>query len=81
MCQLWVELPLHNSTNEEAEGSESEEEGPKDESIQIVAFPDTYKRTKDFLEIGSPVLLEIEKLKSGLSLRNVFRLDLLKEKV
>ena len=79
MCQIWVELPLHAGSGED-EGEEEEMEA-KDESIQIVAFPDTYKRVKVQLEIGAPVLLEIEKIKGGLSLRNVFRLDLLKEKV
>lgn len=78
MCQFWVELPLHS--NDEL-GEEEEESGPKDESVQIVTFPEAYKRVKDHLEIGSPVLLEVEKIKGGLSLRNVFRLDLLKEKV
>jgi DNA polymerase-3 subunit alpha len=80
MCQFWVELPLHSSESDD-ESSDDEETGPKDESIQIVAFPECYARVKDYIEIGSPVLLEIEKLKSGLSLRNVFRLDLLKDKV
>ena len=78
MCQFWVELPLHSREDDELDEEEAES---KDESIQIVAFPDAYKRVRDHLEIGSPVLLEIEKMKSGLSLRNVFRLDLLKEKV
>ena len=82
MCQFWIELPLGNSeVVEEGYGDDEEDEAPKDESIQIVAFPESYKRAKDFLEIGSPVLLEIEKLDSGLSLRSLFRLDLLKEKV
>ena len=78
MCQFWVELPLHSKEDSEVDGEEAE---PQDESVQIVAFPDAYKRVKDQLEIGAPVLLEIEKIKGGLSLRNVFRLDLLKEKV
>jgi len=81
MCQIWVELPLHASeVGEDEVYGEEQEETPKDESIQIVAFPETYARTRDHLEVGAPVLLEIEKLKSGLSLRNIFRLDLLKEK-
>jgi len=43
-----------------------------------VAFPSTYARIKESLEIGTPVLVEVEKLKDGLSLKNLFRLDLLK---
>jgi len=78
MCQFWVELPLHSKGDDEVDGEEAE---PQDESVQIVAFPETFKRTKAHLEVGSPVLLEIEKIKGGLSLKSVFRLDLLKEKV
>lgn len=79
MCQLWVELPLHQE--EQDYYDEEAENASKDESVQIVAFPDTYKRVKDALEAGKPVIAEVEKLKDGLSLRNLFRLDLLKESV
>jgi len=75
MCQFWVDLPLHGGDEDF-----DDDEGPKDETVQVVAFPETYKRVRQFLEVGAPVLLEIEKMKSGLSLKNVFRLDLLKSK-
>ena len=51
----------------------------KDESVQIVVFPEAYKRIKKDLETGKPVIAEVEKLKEGLSMRGLFRLDLLKE--
>jgi DNA polymerase-3 subunit alpha len=75
MCQFWVDLPLHGGDDDF-----DEEEGPKDETVQVVAFPETYKRVKHLLEVGSPVLVEIEKMKGGLNLKNIFRLDLLKGK-
>ena len=37
------------------------------------------KRIKAELEIGKPIISEVEKLKDGLSMRSVFRLDKLKE--
>ena len=78
MCQLWVELPIVDVSDEILEDEEVQE---KDDNVQIVAFPDTYKRVKENLLVGKPVLVEIERLKDGLGLRNVFRLDLLKESV
>jgi hypothetical protein len=33
---------------------------------------------EDKLEQGTPVLIKVEKLSSGLSLQNIWRLDLLK---
>jgi DNA polymerase-3 subunit alpha len=82
MCQFWIELPLGGSGEiEDYDEQDEEDNKTKDESIQIVAFPDTFKRVGDQIEVGSPVLLEIEKMASGLSLKNIFRLDLLKEKV
>jgi len=82
MCQFWIELPLHSEEIADYDDQDSDEtSSSKDESIQIVAFPDTFKRVGAQIEVGSPVLLEIEKMSSGLSLRNIFRLDLLKEKV
>ena len=77
MCQLWVELPI-NEVDEDLLEDEGDEAAKKDESVQIVAFPDTYARVKDSIEIGTPVLVEVEKLKDGLGLRNIFRLDKLK---
>jgi len=77
MCQLWVELPIM-SAQEDGLIEDDEEISTKDESVQIVAFPDTYKRVRENLEIGTPVLVEVEKLHDGLSLRNIFRLDKLK---
>ena len=79
MCQLWVELPITSAIEEDGSFEEEGEEGSsKDESVQIVAFPDTYKRVRENLEVGTPVLVEVEKMKDGLSLRNVFRLDKLR---
>ena len=78
MCQLWVELPMHREEEDYFEEEEGES-STKDESVQIVAFPDTYNRIKDKLEVGKPIIAEVEKLKDGLSLRNIFRLDTLKE--
>ena len=78
MCQLWLELPT-STESESEELDEGEEETPKDDSIQLVAFPEAYARYKTVLEIGSPVLVEVEKLKSGLQLKNLYRLDILKE--
>ena len=77
MCQLWVELPIHE-VEEDLIEEDAEETEKKDESVQIVAFPDTYARLKESIEVGTPVLVEVEKLKDGLSLRNIFRLDKLK---
>jgi len=78
MCQLWIELPT--SVDEEVEDVEDEEEETqqKDDSVQLVVFPDAYARNKAMIEIGAPVLVEIEKLKSGLQLRSLYRLDILK---
>jgi len=82
MCQLWIELPINNIEDDiMLEDEDDEEISPRDESVQIVAFPDTYKRVKEALEIGTPVLVEVEKLRDGLSLKNIFRLDLLREAV
>lgn len=79
MCQMWLELPLGGEEVEDYD-DEVEEAKTKDESIQVVVFPETYKRVKSQIEVGAPVLLDIEKIAGGLSLRNIFRLDLLKEK-
>ena len=80
MCQLWIELPITDLDDEQFEML-LEEEKNKDETIQIVAFPDAYARAKASIEVGKPVLAEVERLQDGLALRNVFRLDLLKEAV
>jgi DNA polymerase-3 subunit alpha len=79
MCQLWIELPIASLEEDVLLEEESEESSAKDESVQIVAFPDTYKRVKENLEVGTPVLVEVEKLGDGLSLRNIFRLDKLRD--
>ena len=78
MCQIWVELPIHREERDYF-NDEDIEGATKDESVQLVAFPDTYDRLKDKIEIGKPIIAEVEKLKDGLSLRNIFRLDVLKE--
>jgi len=80
MCQIWVELPIHREERDYF-NDEDIEGATKDESVQLVAFPDTYGRLKDKIEIGKPIIAEVEKLKDGLSLRNIFRLDVLKETV
>ena len=77
MCQLWVELPIHQEEKDYFE-DEDEESATKDESVQIVVFPDAYKRIKAELEVGKPIIAEVEKLKDGLSMRSIFRLDKLK---
>ena len=78
MCQVWVELPLHQEQDDYF-ADEDVEISSKDESVQIVVFPEAYKRIKKDLETGKPVIAEVEKLKEGLSMRGLFRLDLLKE--
>jgi hypothetical protein len=79
MCQLWIELPTRVDDVDEELLDEEEETQHKDDSIQLVAFPDIFARYKSQIEVGSPVLVEIEKLKSGLQLKQLFRLDILKE--
>jgi DNA polymerase III alpha subunit len=79
MCQLWIELPINDFDEDGSLEEEDGENATKDESVQIVAFPTTYARVKKSIEVGTPVLVEVEKLKDGLSLRNLFRLDKLKE--
>ena len=81
MCQMWVELPINHFEDEVLEDEDDEESSQRDESVQIVAFPETYKRVKEQLAVGTPVLVEVEKLRDGLSLKNIFRLDLLREAV
>jgi len=78
MCQVWIELPI-DSIDDELEMLDDEESSPRDDNVQIVAFPDTYKRVKADIQIGAPVLMEVEKLSDGLSLRSIFRLDKLAE--
>ena len=81
MCQLWIELPIDSFDDEIVIDDEDIENTSRDESVQVVAFPDTYKRLKESIKIGTPVLVEVEKLRDGLSLKNIFRLDLLREAV
>ena len=77
MAQITLDLPEEDSLFIE----ESNEEGEitNVSSLKIVVFPSVYKLVKDKLEQGSPVLIKVEKLDSGLSLQNIWRLDLLKE--
>jgi len=79
MCQLWVELPISSTEEDGLLEEDDEEASAKDESVQIVAFPSAYKRVRENLEVGTPVLVEVEKLRDGLGLRSLFRLDKLKE--
>ena len=78
MCQLWVELPITSAEDDGMIEDSGEESSSRDETVQIVAFPDAYKRVKDDLEVGTPVLVGIERLRDGLGLRSLFRLDKLK---
>ena len=81
MCQLWIELPIDSLDDETVVDDEDVESSSRDESVQLVAFPDTYKRVKESIKVGTPVLVEVEKLRDGLSLKNIFRLDLIRETV
>ena len=81
MCQLWIELPIDSLDDETVVDVEDVEGSSRDESVQLVAFPDTYKRVKESIKVGTPVLVEVEKLRDGLSLKNIFRLDLIRETV
>ena len=77
MCQLWLELPTQSDMEDEL-NDEEEEVKERDDSIQLVAFPEAYAKYKNLLEVGSPVLVTVEKLSSGLQLKDLFRLDILK---
>jgi len=81
MCQLWLELPVQVSEINDEDIDEDEEIKEQDEAIQVVAFPSAYLKYSSLIEVGSPVLIEVEKLRTGLSLRSLYRLDLLKERV
>jgi DNA polymerase III alpha subunit len=77
MCQVWIELPIDSVEDELSMDDESEDTLSED-AVQIVAFPDTYKRVKADIQVGTPVLVEVEKLRDGLGLKSIFRLDKLK---
>jgi len=77
MCQVWIELPIDSMEDEFQE--DEDVESTKDDNVQVVAFPDTYKRVKDDIQVGTPVLVEVQKLRDGLSLKSIFRLDKIKE--
>jgi DNA polymerase-3 subunit alpha len=76
MAQIVLDLPEDDSLFIE----ETDEDGEITDvnSLQIVVFPSVYKMVEDKLEQGTPVLIKVEKLSSGLSLQNIWRLDLLK---
>ena len=76
MAQIILDLPEDDSLFIE----ETDEDGEISDvsSLQIVVFPSVYKMVADKLEQGTPVLIKVEKLSSGLSLQNIWRLDLLK---
>jgi DNA polymerase-3 subunit alpha len=76
MAQIMLDLP--EDDNLFIEESNEEGEVTNVSSLQIVVFPSVYKMVKDKLEYGTPVLMKVEKLSSGLSLQNIWRLDLLK---
>jgi hypothetical protein len=78
MCQVWIELPIDSVEDELAFDDDEVEGSVKDDNVQLVAFPDTYKRIKDEIQIGAPVLVQVEKLRDGLSLKSIFRLDKIK---
>ena len=83
MCQFWVELPIDEQILDYDELDELEGEveikSSNDDSVQIVSFPDSFSKLGEKIEVGSPVLVQVEKMDGGLSLRNIYRLDLLKE--
>ena len=84
MCQIWIELPIDISdddiSEEEDEDEISGDETKNEGTLQVVAFPETYKKLKDIIEVGAPILAEVEKLNDGLSLKNLYRLDLIRSK-
>jgi DNA polymerase-3 subunit alpha len=76
MAQIVLDLPEDDSLFIE----ETDEDGEISSvnTLQIVVFPSVFKMVEDKLEQGTPVLIKVEKLSSGLSLQNIWRLDLLK---
>jgi hypothetical protein len=76
MAQIVLDLPEDDSLFIE----ETDEDGEITDvnSLQVVVFPSVFKMVEDKLEQGTPVLMKVEKLSSGLSLQNIWRLDLLK---
>jgi len=82
MCQLWIELP-NNFADEDDDFEDYNEEDNYggDNMIQLVCFPDVYAKYKNNIKVGSPILVNVEKLDDGLQLKNLFRLDLLKAEV
>jgi len=82
MCQIWVELPnVIANEEDDFENYDEEDTYGGDNVIQLVCFPDVYAKYKNNIEVGAPILANIEKLQDGLQLKNLFRLDLLKAEV
>ena len=81
MCQVWIELPIKNFEDDQDDEvmDEMEDASLSDESVKLVVFPQVYAKIQSELEVGSPVLVKIEKLYDGLSLKNVYRLDKLSQ--
>ena len=80
MCQLWVELP--NVIIDEEEYNEFEDEHEElmgENMIQLVCFPEIYSKYEEEIKLNAPVLVGVEKLKDGLQLKSLYRLDLLKK--
>lgn len=84
MCQLWIELPdpiFDEDMDFSDEEMDDDEGGSEEMAVQLVCFPDTFMKYHDKIKIGSPVIATVEKLQDGLQLKNLYRLDLLKEEV
>lgn len=79
MCQLWVERPSDLEAQVEVIVGELDEDEENDSrpdlALQLVAFPGTYAKYKNDLEVGAPVLVDISKLEDGMNLENLYRLD------
>jgi DNA polymerase III subunit alpha len=84
MCQLWIELP-NNIVEEDDDYQEyiddEEENYGGDNMVQLVCFPDAYAKYGNSIEVGAPVIANVEKLQDGMQLKHLFRLDLLKKEV
>ena len=67
MCQMWVDLPAL---------AVKEDEAGADEQVQIVVWPEDYKKYSKDIEPGVPILADVRKLDNGgVCLRKMFRLD------
>ena len=67
MAQVWIE-PASVVANED--GDEEVRE-----ALQVVMFPDAWSQFKNSVQLGSPVLADLEKIEGGLSCYRIFKLD------